>query len=391
MRKNLSRILQVAFVAALGILLVGGLARALFRPQLVNTFENRKANLLPRVRLSSVLSTQFQTDMEAALTDQVPLSGTAKKYYNKLSSSITYSILRNIYKENPNRYYSYNSLLIYGGDMLLFHPRTLDAAAKASLDERADSINSFAARFPDIDFFAYYIEKDTDINFMTGEQLGAFEYLSDAIAPERCTLKAFAIDDFSQYSTYFFKTDHHWSHKGSYTAYTEILEMLRPEAKPLPHGDAFLVGTLSGSKAEIAKSEGVWTEEMYAYQIDFPDMAVTIDAEAADDYGHQNSPCPADAKLSYGYYYGGDDAEVVFDCGKTGGENLLIIGESYDNALLKLLASHYNKTFSVDLRYYEPLMGAAFDFSQYVADNDIDTVLYIGNIDYYVLQDFTVR
>jgi len=42
----------------------------------------------------------------------------------------------------------------------------------------------------------------------------------------------------------------------------------------------------------------------------------------------------------------------------------------------------------VDLRYYEPHMGEAFDFSAYTAEHAIDTVLLIGNIDYYVMSEF---
>ena len=72
-------------------------------------------------------------------------------------------------------------------------------------------------------------------------------------------------------------------------------------------------------------------------------------------------------------------------------DNILIIGESYDNAVLKLIATHYNKTFSIDLRYYEHIFGEKFNFAEYVKENEITKVLFIGNIDFYVMPEFAVR
>lgn len=65
-----------------------------------------------------------------------------------------------------------------------------------------------------------------------------------------------------------------------------------------------------------------------------------------------------------------------------------MIGESFDNAILKLLASHYDNLYSVDLRYYEHSMGTTFDFSAYTAEHEISNVLLIGNIDYFLQDTF---
>ena len=69
----------------------------------------------------------------------------------------------------------------------------------------------------------------------------------------------------------------------------------------------------------------------------------------------------------------------------------MVIGESYDNAILKLLASHFEKTFSIDLRNYERTFGSKFQFSQYVKDNNVDKVLLIGNIDYFTMDEFMLE
>ena len=67
---------------------------------------------------------------------------------------------------------------------------------------------------------------------------------------------------------------------------------------------------------------------------------------------------------------------------------LLVIGESFDNALLKLLASEYENLYSIDLRNYETDLGHPFDLASYTAEHDIDSVLLIGNLDYWKLEEF---
>ena len=80
--------------------------------------------------------------------------------------------------------------------------------------------------------------------------------------------------------------------------------------------------------------------------------------------------------------------EIIFDTNSPEKEDILIIGESFDNAILKLISTHFNKTYSVDLRYYEPLVGKKFHFEQYLKKKDIKKVLLIGNIDYFISHEF---
>ena len=43
------------------------------------------------------------------------------------------------------------------------------------------------------------------------------------------------------------------------------------------------------------------------------------------------------------------------------------------------------------LRYYEAKMVQSFDFSQYLQEHNISKVLLIGNIDYFVMDEFSIR
>ena len=93
---------------------------------------------------------------------------------------------------------------------------------------------------------------------------------------------------------------------------------------------------------------------MDVYRFAFPKMSVTIAGEPADDYGWQDAALSGQlTDASYGGVYGWDNGEVILDAGTTGRGNLLMLGESYDNAILKLMASHFDRVYSVDLRSYE--------------------------------------
>ena len=187
----------------------------------------------------------------------------------------------------------------------------------------------------------------------------------------------------------FYRTDHHWNYLGSYRAYRELLPLLGCTDTPLEPTATETLGEFSGSKA-AGTGLDIFSEPFTVYRFAYPEMTVTRNGEPAGDYGRQDA-VPGELALSYGAFYGGDDGEIIFDTGRTDRGNLLVIGESYDNAILKLLASHFDRTYSVDLRYYRNYMGSDFSLSDYLRRNNITKVLLIGNVDYYISPDFALE
>lgn len=291
-------------------------------------------------------------------------------------------------ENRPQRYVVLRGINTFGGENLVYKNRPVDGISDR-LKQKAEGLNILMARHPELVFYAYYIEKDTDIDFETGEKSGAYEYLLSCLALPEDRIARFQIDSFDEFQQCFYRTDHHWNHIGSYKGYTETAKLLGI-SEPLlePQDDILLPYTFSGSKAAGAGAKNVFREDFQAYRFDYPEMVITINGTPAQDYGQQEACFAGQVKeISYGVFYGGDSAEVIFDTGMEDKGNILIIGESYDNAIQKLLASHFHKTFSVDLRYYGSLIGE-FSFSSYVQKNHIDTVLFIGNMDYYILEEF---
>ncbi len=376
-------------LAAFAVLLVAaGAVRTLFFEKDINTYENRYAEKINEFSAEGYMDGSFQESVETALQDQIPFSQYGKKLYNDAGGKLVNLFASGLYRKNPMRYSSIGNMKVFGGDYLVYDTRRLEDMTPA-LDKKIENINGVIASHPELDIYMYYIEKDTDINFETNEKVFAYEYIKAALDLPKDHMAKFAIDSFEDYSREFYRTDHHWNCEGSYEGYVQVAELLGLEDVIIPVEKVDTGYALSGSKAIESGNQAVFTEPFYAYRFELPDMSITINGVAGDDYGNQEAYLSGSARdeISYGNFYGGDDGEIIFDTGSQGKGNILIIGESHDNAILKLLAAGFDKTYSVDLRNYQAQLGKQFRLSEYVETNDIDKLLLIGSIGFYTSEE----
>lgn len=380
--------INAVFVGLILLLLGAGLVRTVFFPKEVNTYENRYAEKIARLTLEGWLDGSFQDSVDAALADQVQLAQVYKKAFNLTSAGYMRAASAPILSLAQGKYVHYVDTLVFNR-YIAYPVRALEDLT-GRLEAKAGNYNRYFAAHPELDFYVYYIEKDTDVNFETGEKVPACGYLFGLLELPKNRLGSFSVDSFEEFSAWFYRTDHHWNLDGSLRGYRQLAQLLGVEDAPLsPAGEAVELGTFSGSKATGAAA--LFSEPFYAYPYDFPKMEITVNG-AAGDYGAQELFLAGQGGVpSYGSFYGWDAGEATFSTGQTGRENILILGESYDNAVIKMLASHFNNTYAVDLRYYEAYMGEAFSFSSYVEEHDITQVLLIGNIDYFLMDEFLLE
>ena len=384
-RGKASKIIDLLFVLVIVFFLGAGLARTLLFPKDINYLENRPANKVADFSLSGYLDSSFQSSVEDALADQVFFAQRMKDDYNQADSWLLRRMLGSVIQTYRDRYIPYHGEWIFQEEYLLYSPGGM-WEGDTRYDGNLASYNAAFAAHPDVEFYLYYVETDLDINLETGKKSNVYDYIKANLAFPAGHVDSLEVDDFKTYSQYFLKTDHHWGYQGSYQGYTEILRMLAPEEAPLQPLETVALGTSSGSKAAAVGIFG-FEEDFSAYRFAYPDMTITINGRPAADYGSQESwfaraaqgqPATLEDNLRYSTFYGGDSGEVIFDTGKGTGENLLILGDSYDNAILKLLASHFDRTYSVDQRYYEEENGVPFDLGEYIAAHGITKVLAVG-------------
>ena len=388
--RDSKKIVNDIFIIMVFLIIFVGLLNSLLNADDINYYENRTAYKMPKISLKKMLDKSFQDEVELAFSDQIPLATVMKKGYNFLHN-VTSNMVSDIgFKNNcSNRYISLGSSTVsFGCDKNLVYLPSYITDAKSAYDERIENINKVIANTT-IDTYIYYIEKDTDINFTTNEKTGIFEYLKTNIHTDK--IYKYEINNFGEFKDRFYKTDHHWNYKGSYLAYTELVKILTND-EPLKYINAVCLNSnFSGSKANFSGASRFYKEEFCAYEFDFPDYDIFINGEK-EDYGNQEYHLQKpEAYVTYGSFYGGDNGEIIFDNHDKTKENILIIGESYDNALLKLLASHFNKTYSIDLRNYARENNQEFNYKEYLKKNNIDKVLLIGNKDYFAISTFNLE
>lgn len=387
-KKNSIKKSNIFLVLVTSLIFFGGFAKTVIAPEPINYYENRTAYQYQKPSIKQILNKEYQDGIEGTLGDQLPGAITMKKGYNTINVMANYSIMKVITKDycKDNYVSMLPGLLSFGCDDVLVYKPTYIEDRKETFDLRIGDINN-ALKATKADVYVYYIERDTDVDFSTGKETKVSDYVVEHLNTEQ--VHVYEINSFDEFKNNFYTTDHHWNHDGSYRGYVELAEFLGVK-KTLEQGEERCVEkTFAGSKAAASGSSMTFKEDFCAYDYELPEHTITINGKESEYYslftlqGFENPV--------YGSYYGWDYAEIIFDYNQKKKDNILLIGDSYDNAILELIASHYNKTYSIDVRHYEREFGQKFDYTKYIKDNDIDKVIFIGGIDYYSLDEFRLE
>ena len=391
-----TRIINLLFVLGIFLFLLASFTRTVFFPMEINEYENRKAQQLSPVCMQDYLDSTFQDSMEKSLTDQAYFAQNMKEAYNTVVSGYMRKVVSAAARINNDKYIKIGNHYLYGQDHLLSMKQNFDII-KPKLDARIREYNALFKKHLEQAFYLYYIETDMDNRFDTGASNDVYSYLSDKIALSDTHMDEFSVESFEEYDRYFYKTDHHWNADGSYKAYGEVVRMLLSEDEPLlkPIETVSLsgyYGYFSGSKT-MDTVTARFGEPFYAHRFAFLPMSVYGNDMRSTGYGNQELFLDgvSEKPLSYANFYGDDWGAVTIDTYQPEKETLLIIGESYDNAILRLLSTHFDRVISIDLRYFETYIGKKFSIEDCLEKYDIDKVMLIGCVDYFTRDEFSLE
>ena len=377
----LKKLVKICFVAGIVLALLLSLAQAVFLPTDITQFEVRTAERLPRFSAGSFLEGEFQEDMEKGLADQVSFSSYLKRLYIEIFSGVN-RLFDPVVSRIPDRYIDYWKLCLYNGQLV--YPPEQMGEYEDGCSRMAEEYNGYISALPEVDFYLYYVDKDLDINFETGEKSQVYEYVTGLLDISEERRGRFSVDSFDEYREKYYFSDHHWNYLGSYEGYTDLVSLLETGEEPLqPVETVQLQGEFFGTKSVNVGTTG-FSDRPLAYRFDFPEMEISVSGTVIGNYGAQEEILAGyPLTPAYSTFYGDDLGVVTFDTGREDRENLLIISESYDNAVLKLLAGHFRQLHSVDLRYYIYQTGEEFSLSDYVREHDINKVLLMGASEFF--------
>lgn len=374
---DMGRVLKWIFSVALALFLLLSFTKAVIKPVEISQDEQRYANQIPTFSWSAFWTGEYQTAMDRGLGDQIAFSAHFKKFYNDCFAAADRAFLQ-LRRSITDRYVNYQNMALYNG-RLVHRPVSLQDYC-THLDQSAAIVNEQIRKLPETDFYFFYVNDDSDINFETGELSGIYPYYSEQLLIPADHSDSLELDSFDTFQELFYCSDHHWNHKGAYLAYCQLLSLLQIEDDPLlPTEEVDVPGVFYGSKAIGTGTAFYFYDNLSAYRFAFPPMKIDSDGMPISDYGElEESLSQPKATVSYASIFGGDPGCMVISTGNAEKDNLLVIGDSFDNALLKLIASHFNETHSIDLRYYPHFTGEWFDLEEYVKEHDISKVLLIG-------------
>ncbi len=174
----------------------------------------------------------------------------------------------------------------------------------------------------------------------------------------------------------YFKSDHHWTQRGAYYAYKAFVESVGLEAASLDSFDIkILTDSYSGSMYDYTQDERVKsfkdTVEAFMTRKNLT-MTVTDRSGTTQSY----SEAIMTWSKSYSAFLCGDNPYTVINVPENPQDrNILVLKDSYGNALVPFLAENYGNIIVVDTRYTQ--MNVYEMFSDY----DLTDILFINNLE----------
>ncbi len=177
----------------------------------------------------------------------------------------------------------------------------------------------------------------------------------------------------------YYKTDHHWTAYGAYTAYRELGKTLG--YTPLSQSD-YKITSYPDFYGTTYSSSGFWLTPPDTLEVwDNPknDASVsTAITEGADttEQGDMFYYTHLEEDDKYPVYLDGNHPyTVIKNADATSDEKLLVIKDSFAHSLVPFLSDHYSEIIMVDFRYYmQPV-------SELIEREGIDRVLVLYSID----------
>lgn len=177
----------------------------------------------------------------------------------------------------------------------------------------------------------------------------------------------------------YFNTDHHWTQLGAYYAYCEFAGIAGITAHPLEkyekvEFDGFL-GTFYNDTGKIPELKSN-PDTVYAYKPNSSAKMVYTDTKGQKiSWPIVNDVTKYPQSIKYSCFIAGDNPYTeIHNPQITDGSSIMVVKESFGNALVPFLVENYETVYVIDYRHYS---GSVSDI---VIEKNIDTVLYINNV-----------
>lgn len=177
----------------------------------------------------------------------------------------------------------------------------------------------------------------------------------------------------------YFNTDHHWTALGAYYAYKDFCKTAGETAVNI---DNISANSVQGFVGSLYTATGLEVLQNNPDTVSYYEMPVSYSAqlmqsgsnELEDIYSMYYEAATAGSN-TYGVYIWGDNpvTKIVNTEGKNG-RKILVVKDSFGNALVPWLVNNYDQVHAIDFRYYDG------NVAGYCAENGITDVLILNGV-----------
>lgn len=321
--------------------------------------ENRSLAAFPNPNAASVLDGSWETGVNSWYADHFPFRD------SWMSLQLGFRALAGE-KESGG--------VILGDDGWLF----LSPDRGADSSDKTEAMERFAALYPDIRHYALIACDSRAVNsrylpagYPDVSQTDQLDLIAGALRSVKTVDVTEALR--SAPGQVFYRTDHHWTGLGAYTAFGVLAPAMgikAPDAEPqiLTVSRSF-EGTLASKSGRHGVTEQIdvyLPSQCPAYRVEYPDGSVA---------GSVFVPEKLDTRDQYAVYFGGNWSTVSITTAAGTGRRLLVFKDSYANSLVPLLIPYFDRIVMIDPRY-------CYDDLQLIMNQeDFTDALFLYNLD----------
>ena len=336
------------FLLLLGIIIVVfGFSIFIIPQKSFSDKENRRLSTLPRVSLDSIVSGEYFERLGDFYSDQFPLRNSFTSAHAILELSLGKQESNNVMITN-------NTLITLNGNKDLKNIKQnislISALDKAHL---------------------YVPPSSQDVFDNPSKDLSVSSLLPEETAED--------FHELCQYSDeyIYYKTDHHWTTRGAYIAYTQICDKL----SLIPYHEEYFTkesvntdfrGTsFSRSCLPIFSIEA---DEIILYRYENDEKITVVNNENGESFKGFYQTDHLDTTDKYRVFLGGNYAHISI-LNENPKPKLLLIKDSFANSLVSFLALHF------DIEMIDPRYCSKSLLREQLTRRDVDSILFLVSID----------
>lgn len=361
--KNLPAIVFMLFIVVMMVLFI------VLPKKEYSSSEKRYLQQAPAFSFQSLLSGDFGEDFEKFLSDQTA----GRNFWVGFASYYNYAI----------GYNGSNGIYKCADGYLVNDPEDMSGLMRnvGYLEEFAEScpVDMTVLIAPSTGYICSDILPSVHQEYRDDEM---FAQMQDALQSARFVdIRDAFKSAYANGNQLYYKTDHHWTARGAYTAYRELASALG--YTPLDESD-YKVTAYPDFYGTTYSSSGFWLtppDEIEVWDSHAEDetnpisVAITEGSDVTEQqgmfyYNHLNE------EDKYPIYLDGNHPyTVIKNTAASSDEKLLVIKDSFAHSLVPYLSDHYSEIIMVDFRYYlNPV-------SELIEKEKIDKVLAVYSID----------